>query len=625
MTGLLAADRPPAPGTSPAASRTGRPLAVSALVMAGGVLAVSISYAAGRAGSASPAWDAAYWLGEMAVFAPVAWRVLARPEAGESEAAGLAAALAAATYLIKFLYSPAYFAFPDELQHWRTTANLLSSHHLFGANPLLPVSPVYPGLAEATSAVVTVTGLPVFPAGLIVAGASHLLLTVALYAVFRQVGGTRRIALAACAVYATNPHYAVFDAIFGYQTIALAFFGLALVAALRLTGDTGRSAQSRWWAVAAMLVAATVVSHHVTSYMLAGALILLAVVAAVRRARGGQRGSPSVARLTALAAVCVGLIAAWIAAVAPVTVSYMAPTARDLLRGLAGVAGAHAAAAGATPASPLADRLASYAATATIMVGVPLGWREIWRTQRERTWALALGLGAGGYYLIALIRVTAPHGGELAGRGLTFVYIPVAYTLAMALAWLRRAARRRRTSLTSARGPAALIVAVMIVLLVGGLASGWPPYWERLPGRYVVDGFESGITRQGVVAANWTRAHLGPGNRIAADFTNDTLLGAYGHQDVVNDAAPLFCGPSWTVADASLARRQAVRYLMVDLRMTDHAPPPADGYFSGPPAACPTPVPRADLAKFATLPATGRLYDGGNIIVYALPGVGYAP
>jgi hypothetical protein len=616
----------------------GHPLAASALIMAAGVLVISLADAAGRAGSASAWWEAAYWLGEAVVFAPAVWRVLSGSGPGESEAAGLVIGLAIVTYILKYLYSPSSFGFPDELEHWRTVSDLLSSHHLFGANRLLPISPAYPGLEEAAGAVAAVTGLSVFAAGLAVAGLSHLLLTVALYVVFRQVSGSARIAAAACTIYAMNPHYQVFDAIFGYQTLALAFFGLTLVATLRLAGHSDRPGRAGWWAVAVAFVAATVVTHHVTSYMLAATLTLLAATGAARQLLRHRSGAavcyPGTTTTAVLAAICVALIGAWIGWVAPITTTYLAPTAGAFLHGLAGVLTAHAASRGATPAGPLLDQLGNYAAAALIMLAVPVGWRHIWRARRH-TWAYALGAGAACYYLVALLRVTTPGGAELAGRSMTFLYIPVSYTLAMAMAMtmvmtmgglggLGGATRRRRGTIAPARAPAALGAAGAVILLFGGLASGWPPYWERLPGRYVVDGFESGITGEGLAAASWARTTLGPGHRIAADFTNYVLLGSYGQQDVVKDVDQLYCGPGWTASDAALARQHAVRYLLVDLR-TSRYTPATEGYFPDQSATCPAPIPAGDLAKFDSVPGFDRIYDSGNIIVYALPGAQDAP
>src|SRR5690348_6917945 len=118
--------------------------AIAVAVMAAGVLLVSASYAVGRAGAAGAGHDAGiavFWLGEAVIFAAPTALVLGRREPGEAQAAWLAVALATATYLVKYLYSPSFFGFPDEFLHLRTLTTLLASHHLFGVNHALPVSP----------------------------------------------------------------------------------------------------------------------------------------------------------------------------------------------------------------------------------------------------------------------------------------------------------------------------------------------------------------------------------------------------------------------------------------------------------------------------------------------------
>jgi hypothetical protein len=372
-----------------------------------------------------------------------------------------------------------------------------------------------------------------------------------------------------------------------------------------------------------------VVTHHVTSYLLAGSLLLVAAVSTTRRLARRAAPSRGTIGLGILAGACVSLIAIWTGLVATNTLSYLTPPLHSFADGLSGVLTAHPAGGAATASGPLTGQLAGYAATGLIMAGLPFGWWQIWRTRRHDTWALALGIGASAYYLLALLRITTPDGAELAGRGLTFVFIPVSYTLAMALAGPGRALLRWITQLRPA-GQAGRVVPILLasavagIMLIGGIASGWPPYWERLPGRYVVDGFESGITAEGIAAAAWARTTLGPGQRIAADFTNYLLLGSYGDQDPVGNLDTLYCSPSWTADNALLATQQAVGYLLVDLRMSEY-PSVTGGYFADSSAVCPSPIPRQDLTKFDTVPGFDRVYQSGNIVIYALSGAQNAP
>jgi len=596
--------------------------AAAVAVLAAGVLAISAAYAVGRAGPGGSAHEAAvagYWAGQALIFAAPAALVLGRERPAEAPAAWLAVALGLATYLVKYLYSPGGFQFSDEFLHLRTLASLQGTHHLFGVNDALPVSPGFPGIEIATSALTDLTGLAVFPAGLIVAGLAHLILTTALYTLFRQVGGDPRIGLAAVTVYATSPHFQVFDAIFGYQTLALAFFALALLALRAATRpDASRGRAGAAWTLAAVFAAATAVTHHVTSYILVGTTILIAAAALLAKdTRGSRRAYLGPA---CFAAGSAALVALWTGLVVPGTVSYLSPAVSQLSDGFRSALSGHMAQTGSTAPlpTPAADRIASIAVAALIMVVIPFGWRQVWRTQRGDPWALALAAGAVLYYpCVALPFVTA-DGSEIAGRLLTFVYIPVGYTLAAALvarppaAALRLTGRRRVT--------AGLATAV---LLAGGITQGWPPWWERLPGSYVVDGFESGVNAESLAAAGWAAATLPPGQRFAADYTNYILLGTLGGQNPVNGLTALFCGRSWTLADALIARKQAVRYLVVDLRTSQQRAP--DGSLFAEANTCPSPIPRADLAKFDAVHGITRVYDSGNIVVYDLSEAAYAP
>ncbi len=51
----------------------------------------------------------------------------------------------------------------DELLHYRTVDNILTTRHLFSPNSLLPVSPYYPGMETVTAVLVQLTGLEHHP------------------------------------------------------------------------------------------------------------------------------------------------------------------------------------------------------------------------------------------------------------------------------------------------------------------------------------------------------------------------------------------------------------------------------------------------------------------------------
>ena len=264
--GTASRTRPPRPPPSLVC-----PISVVTLIAAVGVLVASAAYAAGRHGYASSPWaNRAYWLGQALIVAPVAERLLSRRRLSPTGSATLVIVLTVAEYLLKVCYSPLSFAFTDELLHWRSTVNLIQTGKLFTVNYGLPISPRYPGLEEVTSALISVTGLPIFVAGLIVAGVAHLLFICLLYLTFQFVSRSHRVGGIAVLVYSSTPTLNSFDAMFVYETLALAFLGLSLLAAWRAATGRSRGERGRSFMLAVLAIFATVMTHHVTSYMLVG-------------------------------------------------------------------------------------------------------------------------------------------------------------------------------------------------------------------------------------------------------------------------------------------------------------------------------------------------------------------
>ncbi len=155
------------------------------------------------------------------------------PGVSRQEAIGLVVVLGLAIHFVKLLQSPLRFTFSDEFPYWRTANDILTSGHLFKENSLLPVSPLYPGLELATTAVANLTGLSIFGAGVIMVGVARVALALALYLFYEQVSGSARVAGIAAAIYMGNPHFVIFDAQFAYESLGLAFLLTVLHALLR--------------------------------------------------------------------------------------------------------------------------------------------------------------------------------------------------------------------------------------------------------------------------------------------------------------------------------------------------------------------------------------------------------
>jgi hypothetical protein len=623
VTNAIVADAPPGgervmPGShgQHAADTASRlPVSVVAVSAATGVLIVAAAYTAGRHGHASSSWaDRAYWFGQALILVPTAFRLLSRRVLSANDTAALVIVLTIAEYLLKVCYSPVGFTFADELLHWRGTVNLLQTGKLFTVNYGLPIGPHYPGLEEVTSALISATGLSVFTAGLIIAGLAHLLFICFLYRFFSVISRSYRVGGIAMLIYSSTPDLTSFNSMFVYETLALAFLGLGVLAAWRTV--TGRSMRERicWFVLAVLAIFATVVTHHVTSYMLAVALIMVAITSLFARSYHTAKA------VGALAIISVAAIAGWVIFVAPDTLSYFRPTVQGIIQGLNALESGGSSHARSTAAAPLGNQALEGAAILVITALLPFGWWRVWRRYRSHPWFLALAIGSLGWFVALAIRVGTADGQELAGRTATFVYIPVSLVVALTLIQFVNAALYRRGE------AAALAVAVLgtLTLLFDGLANGWPPYWERLPGPHQVAGFERSVGPEEIATARWTLSALGPGNRFAADIGIYPLLADYGYQNPLQGVAYLYTSPDFTPSIATMARAQAVRYVLVDWRLSSSLPA-SGNYFPGNITTSNHPIPMKDLSKFGDLSGVARIYDSGNIVIYDLQGLQYGP
>jgi hypothetical protein len=593
------------------------PVPVVALSAATGLLIVSAAYTAGRLGYASSPWaDRAYWLGQAFVVVPVTVRLLGRRLLTAHEAIVLVMVLTIAEYLINICYSPAAFTFTDELLHWRSTVDVLHTGKLFTVNYSLPIGPYYPGLEEATSALVSVTGLSVFIAGLVVTGIAHLVFISLLYMLYEGIGRSYRLAGIAILLYSTSPDVSSFASMFVYETLALTFLALGVFAAWKLSvAQSGRN-RIRWFAIAVLAVFAVVVTHHFTSYMLASTLFLVAMTSLLAKSvRSGTW-------LAVLALVATAAISCWVVFVAPMTISYFKPTLEGVFQGFTTLLNEGQSRGPATSGGPAGDAALAGVAVLLVSVVLPLGWWQVWRHHRRRPWLLAMAIGSVSWYAIVAIRLVTSDGSEVAGRAATFVYIPLSLVVAVAVVWFVNEGFLRRYRPTAI----AVVLSGALILFFDGLVNGWPPYWERLPGSYQVAGFERSIDPEGIAAANWALTELGPGNRFATDSGNFQMLSSYGYQNPIRTVAFLFESPTYSPQIEREARAQQLSYVLVDLRL-DQSLPASGGYFLVDPNAdrYKMPLSMSDLAKFDHWPGVARIYDSGDIIIYALQGGLNAP
>ena len=150
-----------------------------------------------------------------------------------------------------------------------------------------------------------------------------------------RISGSYRIAGVAVLCYASNSHFDSFDSMFIYQTLALPFLGLTLLAARRLTsGRTDCGQRAGWLSLAVLTIMTTVVTHHITSYMLVAMLLVITFAASIT---GNWRTASWAAILALLSTVAA---TGWLLFAAPETWAYLQPFADGTLQSFRSLLGA---------------------------------------------------------------------------------------------------------------------------------------------------------------------------------------------------------------------------------------------------------------------------------------------
>lgn len=611
--------RPYRAAQAPQASALSRiPLSVITLIVSIGVFVSCMGYAAGRAGDGphSGKGFVLYWLGQVLILVPIAGRLLSRRPLSNSGIITLITVLVIAEYLLKVTYEPLNFAFNDEFLHYRGTIDMLQSGKLFELNFGLPIGTHYPGLEEVTSALISATGLSVFQAGLVVAGVAHLLYIMFLYLAFVAAIRSHRIAGIAILLYNSAPSLTTFNSMFIYETLGLAFLAMCIVAALRSAIEKSPTVRRRWFTVAVLCIFATVITHHVTSYMLTAFLFLVAIASRFTGSRNTAK------RFGILALISLLSVVAWIAFFAPDTISYFSPTVVGMAQSLKNLTNGGSSGATSTASSPHSNLALEVLATLLITVLIGIGSRQAWKRHRRHPWIIGMMIGATLGWVISLgVRVGTSDGQELAGRADTYLYIPVSVIAALALTKLVNSSSVRAWASAAV---SALVVAVTTGLLIDGLANGWPPFWERLPGPHQVAAFEASVDPQEIAVSQWSLAELGPGNVIAADAGLYPVLIGYGDQNPEGNPSFLYSTPTWTKAVAAEAQSLNIQYVETDTRLTK-SPSPNGSYFPGQTTTTTSLLPAADNTKYNHIQGVARVYDDGVINFYSMQSTGNVP
>ena len=584
-------------------------LPVIALLAAIGLFLCSLANALARATLAPT--ELIYWVGLLIIALPIFFR-LSSTKPTYRERLGLILLLGLALYGVKLVHDSIFFTFSDEFVHAFNAENIERYHHLYHFNPAIPTTPYYPGLEGATSALMTLTGMSSYGAGIFVVGAARLTFMAALFFLFARLSGSARGAGLGVAIYTGTSNFLFWGAQFSYESLSLPLLVVVLMAFVEREAAPP-SNRGAWTVPIVLGILAVAITHHLSSYALAAIFVALAVLYRVMKV---ERPNP-----WPFALLAVGAAVGWLLIAARSTTGYLFPVLEEAVKAIVKTASGESAprtlfhqastTAETVAATPLPARALALLAVAVLAAIVFLGLRALWRRdERREPLVILFCVGALAFFAALTLRF-APAAWETGNRAGGYFFLGLAFVgIYGAAEFLRRGPNllRRRALLTGALG----------VVLVGGAISGWP--WDiQLARPLQVTAKGNEIDSESLALAEWARERL-DGARFAAPEANSRILLTPGGQVAYGGQGPdiedIVDEPDLRRWQLPLLEKHHLPYVVADRRLNSEDTL-RGMYFTVKDQYGGELREPGVVHKFARIPA-GRVWQSGRIVVFNL-------
>lgn len=541
----------------------------------------------------------------------------------------------------------------DEFVHLRQAMEAFLSGEVGHTVYMLPISKEFFGLHQAASAIARMTGLPLWPAGLLVVVLAHVLSVLAVYQLIRFVGVPAPGSAVGAVVYTLNPSWMYFNAAFSYESLALPLVLLCLAAAV---GAARGADKPRWrsLATAMMCGAALPIIHHLSTIILVLILALLWVSRLVSRMRGKGAGrrAPGRERVWPLVFVWAWLLAwihIWWRHNYEWLLNYLGPALSEGYAQLRKIlAGGGQSSSGqrslfGNSANPVYEIVSGYLFPFVTLAIFTWAVLALWRRRRNLSstpWAFAI---IGAMFFASMPMLLTAGGAEGAHRSWAYSFIGIA--VVCGLAWslsspgvadpnaitahrpglLGLPARLLgRVARPLSRPPVRVGVAfiVFVVLAFGGAALG-VNVSNRWPGSANVGDDARSVSKEGAAVADWLNRHAPVDTPVLADRYVSQQVGSVGRMSAL---APSDEFPLWEIYMSAAPIRpevlkqisdSEVGYIIVDSRMATTRPRMGFWFVRNEPGVNGTDLfPQAALDRFDCLPWLRAVYAAGPLTVY---------
>jgi len=585
--------------------------------------------------------DTFFWMGLIMLVLPCTLR-LTSINAPRWERIALLILLGLLLYFVKVMHSPYGFNFADEYVHEYNAMQILQTGTLYSTNPIISVTPLYPGLEVVTSTLALLSGLSVFVSGLIIIGLARLILMLALYLFYEQVGGSERYAGIAAMIYASNSNFLFWSAQFSYESLTLPLVVMVLFVVARRDRARNSSEYTAFTVIALLGIAAVIISHHLSAYFLTVFLVIWACLFILGPSTlkewfkeknlilsykvSGLMENPTAQRFIHpaiqgpgwLAIAALLFLSGWLIFTAGNTINYLVPVLKGAFLSVVNIINGSQAPRTLFESktgyvAPVWQHVIGILSIALLAAGVPFGFREFWRNYRKNRVVLMLVFMGIAFFGMLGLRFS-PQAWETGNRTSEYLFIGLAFLLSIGGIELWHPKRFPWIGKT-------IFALSVCVIFVGGCIAGWPPRLiTQQPSLVKIDNFI--IEPQGTAVARWFLSEFGPGNRMGADPVNARLMLSYGNQFALEGSYPdirdIVRLPEFPDWQKEILQKFSVRYIVMDHRAISRDN--MAGYFfdavGGDQALNSPLIDQKTYDKFNRLPSVNRILDSGAITIY---------
>ena len=512
--------------------------------------------------------------------------------------------------LPRLLRGPVPLYFNDEFAQLWQTQRLVQTNSLPSTNPLgVSMAPSFPGLSYLTYVIHLAIPVNVPTLGITIVLIAHALGLFGIYFLARSIGVGSRGSSIAAILYALNPSWLYFDAMYSYESLAIP---LAIWSLVAVSFSVRRGTKMGWKLAAAILIPSTIVTHHATGLLLLVAVCSLVLVSEYRQRRlptsiGAKSEALSVLPVV-IGIVLVAFSAWWVFHISVIYGYYS-----SYFSSKTGTLTSHAIAHGSV--LPLFENVCLWLQPLAVGAASLWAWRRLrgtWKTAPSLQWIL---LGMGTMFFVSLPLVISGSQ-EVAHRSWAFSWIGLAVILGTAVG-----TKNVKTSIriqTKAMAAAAVIVTIATI----GSVAASPMYgYLRFPGLPIA-GMQGRVDATSADNLSTFFNQNTKGNFFADRYVSGWIADSGNQSRVIgtngsSDAMPLVLG--WNIPspkEVTAWEKAGLRYIVVDGRIGKVSPFQGNWYQSIGEPVIPLGTTPWDMRALACAKWSSVAYKTGNYTVY---------